>query len=329
MKQFVFVIVAWVIIIGIGEVSAQAFINRYGNALDMTRRVLVMDPYIGWKQKANLATTFAGTPLHTDARGWRVVPHQEPHGRSVLFLGPSSTFGWGVADEHSYPALLSTYTNDFYAINAGEIGYSSAQGLILASSQDVANIDASVVVIAYGINDLDRHRFYYESTDDDAREFAKEHSAFAARMTNVIFSSSLVQGTFKLIGQAIVGSLSYDEKESVRVSPDDFRANMTRIVETMQERGSRVVLVTTAAHFPAATEERVARESERIQRGVIAYNDIVRGVASSTGSNLLDLDVVFDGRDLDLVFVDPVHFSETGNEMIAQALADILTSYDQ
>lgn len=329
MKKALFVLVIWIVVLGVGELSARLWIDRYGNALDTTRRILAIDPEIGWKQRANLATQFVGASLHTDERGWRIMPREETGGKTVLFLGPSSTFGWGVADNESYPAILEQGSYGFRSVNAGQIGYSSAQGVLLALSKKIKDISASFVVVAYGVNDLDRHRFYYESADDDAAEFAKVHSVVAAQVTNVIFSSSLVNVTFKLLAKAIVRPVSFKVDIGVRVSVDDFRNNMTTIVEKMRERDSKVVLVTTAVHFPKTGEERVLRESERVQNGVSEYNEIVREVASSTGSRLLDLDIVFAGQDPNTLFVDPVHFSKTGNEMIARALADILDSYDR
>lgn len=327
MKKVLFIVVVWIAILGVGELSARLWIDRYGNALDTTRRILAIDPNIGWKQRANLATQFAGASLHTDERGWRIALGGKTDGKAVVFFGPSSTFGWGVADEKTYPAMLEKYSDSYRSVNAGEIGYSSAQGVILAAS--IEDISTPFAVIAYGVNDLDRHRFYYESTDDDAREFAKEHSAVGAKVTNVMFSSSLVNITFKLLAKVIARPAPFEVDKHVRVSADDFRKNMTTIVEKMHERDSRVVLVTTAVHFPESGDERVLRESEQIRNGVSEYNQIVRDVASSSNSHLLDLDVVFAGHDPNALFVDPVHFSETGNEMVAHALADILDSYDR
>lgn len=55
-------------------------------------------------------------------------------------------------------------------INASIIGFSSDQGKRLALSL-IPLIRSSLVVFAYGINDIDRHRFYFQSNMSDDFEF--------------------------------------------------------------------------------------------------------------------------------------------------------------
>ncbi|EIJ35980.1 SGNH/GDSL hydrolase family protein [Thiothrix nivea] len=50
----------------------------------------------------------------------------------ILALGESTTFGWGVDDQHTYPYLLNTHFqhDDVYIVNAGIPSYTSAQTLL-------------------------------------------------------------------------------------------------------------------------------------------------------------------------------------------------------
>jgi hypothetical protein len=51
--------------------------------------------------------------------------------KTVLFLGDSNTFGWGVAKADSFVAVSERLLPDIKAINLGVPGYTSYQGMLL------------------------------------------------------------------------------------------------------------------------------------------------------------------------------------------------------
>lgn len=328
LRSLLVMLAVWVPLIALGEWGAREWIETHGDALDITRSVLQADASIGWKQRANLDTEFLGFPLTTNEWGWRELARPfESNEQKVLVLGPSSAFGWGVAEEDTYARQLEAMLVDaerMQVINAGEIGYSVVQGARLFDDIRESGAKADIVVIAYGVNDLDRHRFYYDSPRTDIEEFAQPHSVFSAQLTDMLFSSALLNIGFKGLG-ALMPRASSDASDSdVRVPPSDFRATLAELVSDAQGTGARVILLTTAVVIPpdATLDARV--EMERIERGVAEYNGIVREIGDIAGANVVDIDAAFGEEERHSLFVDPIHFSARGNELVARALASII-----
>ena len=87
--------------------------------------------------------------LHTNSLGYRdtEIDAQSP---TWLFLGCSTTLGWGVEEEETFVELLETKMS-IQAINAGQPGWSSKQALL--NLDEFKDIKADVVVIGFGVRD--------------------------------------------------------------------------------------------------------------------------------------------------------------------------------
>lgn len=70
----------------------------------------------------------------------------------VLAFGDSLTYGKGVAQSYSYPAVLSELTG-LYVVNDGVSGETSAQG-VLRLPASLARYQPDMVLLAYGGNDV-------------------------------------------------------------------------------------------------------------------------------------------------------------------------------
>ncbi|MHC5038512.1 MAG: SGNH/GDSL hydrolase family protein, partial [Planctomycetota bacterium] len=100
--------------------------------------------------------TFA---LRTNRLGYR-GPDPPPGGvevTSVLCLGGSNTFGWGLAEEETYPHRLSVILNrkggpKARVLNFGQPGYSSRQGRVLWEGRG-RKTNPDRVVLGFGFND--------------------------------------------------------------------------------------------------------------------------------------------------------------------------------
>jgi lysophospholipase L1-like esterase len=248
------------------EGAARLWIEKRGDALDLTRRILEVDPHLGWRQRPNLDLSFLGKPLKTEEHGWRVWPHDRRSGKSVLFLGPSSTFGWGVNGDETYAAELER-NSSFAAINAGEIGFSSEQGVRLAESPEIAQLHPDTVVIAYGVNDLDRDRFFFQSEKSDSDELDHPVSPLSIALANWIDSSSAATLLYRFAGD-IRGWLGLGKGSTERLvrSPDDpvpgvrvskarFRHNLETLADAFKKQGARVVLLSTSLRLPTPEPE--------------------------------------------------------------------------
>lgn len=397
MRPFVAAVISCAVAFLIGEFAASRIVNMYGDALDITRGVLQTDAHMGWRQRAGLDTTFLNLPLQTNERGWRAEPvaHAMSAEKRILILGPSSAFGWGVRAEDTYAVQLQKKLApaDVAVINAGEIGYSSMQGARMYES-GFADIRPDVVVVAYGINDLDRNRFYYQSNSTDAQEFRVPKPA--SRVVSVLQKSSLAILIMKA-GDRVRRTLSKpvgieppgDPVPTVRVPVDEFVQNISAIVNRATLQGAKVILLTTAVHLPTERSEEsieaekilqsavlhwtqgkkeeaerllnmsvtkdadqsdayyylasiaqskgdtrnatryrdtaTKNEPYRVARTVASYNEAMRRVASEHNVPLGDIDKWFGATSRDALFVDPIHFSPAGNEVVADGLQTIIS----
>ena len=392
LKSLVTCLISCAIVGVFGELSSRLWINTYGDALDVTRHILEMDSQLGWKQRPHLNTDFLGKSLMTDSRGWREQTEAATNG--ILVIGPSSTFGWGVSQDQTYPAHLQSLIST-PVINAGEIGYSSAQGVLLFSLENLAALNPKAIIIAYGLNDLDRYRFYGQSNKSDAEQFQKPNRLPLMKVLNLALSSSMLSVMFDVaswLRRNIYAGPSFkppsDPVPGLRGDAESFRDNLLKMVAYTQRFGSKVILLTTATNYPIRTNtqdsgkpfqeaqaywragnlaacqkllsELVAKypdqnepyyylgaiaklqedqsqakkfikqamlgETRRIQRDIMAYNEIIRSVGRQTGVSVGEIDSWLGPGSQQEYFVDPVHFSDKGNRLIARALRDMLVN---
>ena len=317
MKSALASLLSIMVVFALGEWGSRLWIARFGNALDITRNILLIDRELGWRQRPLLHTEFLHRPLNTNSHGWR--GRAEPWSQTpILILGPSSTFGWGVGDDETYSAQLEMRLGE-PVINAGEIGYSSAQGVRLFAEPEMTEFRPRLVIIAYGINDIDRHRFYFQSERTDSEQFRRRDFQPAVPLLNMAFSSSMMSVLFDLANGARSWFTRHSQtsQHALRVPLDDFRTNLNQLIHMAQTRGAHVLLLTTVTHYLKATDE-----TARIERDVARYNSALHAVAADTGSSVGELGSWLATKDGD--FVDPVHFSTQGNRLIAHGLDAII-----
>jgi len=250
--------------------------------LDQILAVLKRDPVLFWRNRPNLATTFAGTDVFTEKRGLRVAakgerisPRKEPGVLRILCLGGSPTFGWGEPYAGSYSARLETLLREAgvpaEVINAGMIGYSSHQGKQLLRN-DLLELAPDIVFAAYVINDIDRYRFYRSNGLPD-RTLAPENPLVVG-LLNVLDRSSFVHLYGRVLGSLVGGRGAVQGRPveiyrplSVRVPPEDYRANMIDIAEIAAERGARPIFIKMPVNLPVAADPpaEAAAEAEALR----------------------------------------------------------------
>lgn len=244
----------------LGEVGAWWWLEHKGDALDRTRKVVWANGYYGWSQKPGLNLEFEGQRVRTNELGFRALAASEilKMKSRALLLGPSSTFGWGVGEEDPYAARLTGKLGAGHiVINAGEIGWSSFQGLRLLREEAVRELKPEVVLIAYGVNDLDRHRFYFQSGLPDREELAAEKSPLKVSLFRLITRSNLLSLLYKISNQLRGLGGGYgkeppaDPVPGLRVSPEDYAANLTELVREARVLGARPVILGTPVQMPA------------------------------------------------------------------------------
>lgn len=92
-------------------------------------------------------------------RGKEISVQKAPGVYRILCLGDSSTFGWGVNDEETYPAQLETLLNEelpdrkFEVLNAGATAYSSRDYLDYLKKKGL-RADPDLVIVGFFPNDI-------------------------------------------------------------------------------------------------------------------------------------------------------------------------------
>ena len=314
--------------LGLLEGGARLWISRHGDALDLTADLLRADARLGWTQRRNWSGDFAGHPVATNELGLRgpSLDVARSAGRRVLALGPSSTFGWGVAEGEAYPRRLEALLQARFpgesiaVVNAGEIGYSSWQGLSFYRHGPLRALKPSIVILAYGANDPDVHRFFFDGPTTDAQALEDVLPETPIAIQNTLRRLRFFHAGTRMILRASGGLRGGRTHSTLRVPPEEFATYMRELVRSAREDGAQPILMTTASRLPAA-EQALRREPARLGRDLRRYNDIVREVARAERVPLIDAQRLLEdnpGAEL----LDAVHPTAHGHARLANALAE-------
>ena len=254
----------------------------------------------------------------------KVASAQEARSRpSVVFMGDSTTQG---RYESELQSIIQERHpgSDFTYVTLGVTGWSSWSGL-QQLQRDVLPIRPRAVTINYGWND---HWNYYNLQDKDAARFLDperffRRPAFFSRFRTV----QLVNKALLALGQRLA------EASQARVSPDDFRSNLRRMVLIARDNGIIPILFTAPSSHrrgqePAYLAERWLTDIEELVPLHRQYVRIVREVAAAENATLVDLHHEFDQlsrQDLKRFFYrDGIHLKRAGHRKIAELIDQVL-----
>ncbi|MCZ7582516.1 MAG: SGNH/GDSL hydrolase family protein [Deltaproteobacteria bacterium] len=171
----------------------------------------------------------------------------------VVCLGASPTFGWGVDEAQTYPAVLERALQkrglDVQVINAGVPGYTSWQGLRWLKSGGPLEWHPDALTIAYDLNDLDRFRFFGNNGRTDADQ--PPSSETAAAVQNLLNRSA----AYRMFRKSLMGAVGrrgdFEAADMPRRVPvEDYAANLTEISHLARARGLDLVYLKMPFHFP-------------------------------------------------------------------------------
>jgi lysophospholipase L1-like esterase len=165
MRKIIVLISIFILVtLGIELISMRIYEETY---YDKITKVLIPDDSLIWKTKPNINTIFESAHLTTNSLGFRNDEIGEKTKKRIIIMGPSSSFGWGVEREKTFPFLLSQKLKNYEIINASVIGYSSYQGKILFETI-IKKLSPDIIIFAYGVNDPDKYRFFknYDLSDE-------------------------------------------------------------------------------------------------------------------------------------------------------------------
>ncbi len=239
-------------------------------ALDRVWSIIERDSALMWRNRPDLRTDFAGVPVRTDHRGFRVsaerpapIDDRRSDAPRIVCLGESPTFGWGVRFEDAYPArvekiLAKRLGRAVEVVNAGMIGYSSHQGRLLLEREILA-LRPDIVSVPFVINDIDKYRFYYNDGGPDRGVVPARRALTAAE--NLLDRSRFFQvftRAFREVayrGETAGGKpMAFYRPQRLRVDLADYRENLIAIARICREQSITPVFLAMKVNLPVAPE---------------------------------------------------------------------------
>lgn len=336
-------LIVWLVILAGCEVIAREWTSLKGNPVDKTLSLLKPDSKIGWRNRPFIQEYFFGAQTSTDAEGYRTLEDSKSDGEGELWaFGPSSTFGWGVAASGIYP-FESAKLLGRRAKNFGQIGHASWQGFRLLEENPPPS--GAVVLFAYGINDLDRYRFFFPSPMTDKKFFS---TAIPPSMMWFATLSSRSHAFRYLLRMSALfrGKINCALPPEMprRIPDEDFLENLNQFKAAVEKNKARLVVIDTP-YWPVtarnSTSEALYAEAEaayragdcgksreffqkfieeepnRIVRDQRVLNGRLNEWAKKNRVTIIRASALLSVRE---DFVDPVHPSSAGHKKIADAI---------
>ncbi|MCZ6463242.1 MAG: GDSL-type esterase/lipase family protein [Proteobacteria bacterium] len=304
--------------------------------LEQLNRTMVFDPDLFWRLADELRDVRVTGNVRGNVLDFRVTAHDglrsPPVAESrpalrVLALGDSCTFGIGVENDETWPAVLETALAaaglDAEVINAGVPGYSAYQGLRFLETRGRA-LRPDVLVVSFGFNDRDLW-----SSRSDLETAA---SLQLAPWETLALRSRLVVGLRRWL-RADVPDAPPDGSEASasapaageaspavrvgttpRLSPREFYDALGSMKRIADELGARLVLV----GWPYRSQvDQGIREAVR-------YQIVMERLARDARVPMVHLAPPFIDAGAPL-FVDHVHANAEGHRVAARAIEPWVT----
>jgi lysophospholipase L1-like esterase len=183
--------------------------------------------------------------VSSNAEGLRAVDVSVPKKDGlfrVMTMGCSTTFGWGVSDEQTYPAQLAKligeagYSN-IEVINAGQPGYTSFQGRWLWD-RNLKAYQPDVVLLGFVVQDARKAAY----SDKSQAVLQRDHRFLK---NNILYNSRAYLALRSFLGGIQVKAKERptgDEGGVYRVPPADYVDNIRALVASIRTQGATPVL---------------------------------------------------------------------------------------
>jgi len=246
----------------------------------------------------------------------------------ILSLGESSSFGWGIAQNRTYAAVLervlNTGTSDrrVEVLNAGTVGWSMAQSIVYLEQEGLL-FEPDAVLLYHGFNDFLDSSYLARRTgkttgaegDHDRGDLAllrgstqnSQRLAQALRRHSVLFHC--LQLAWRGPVEAPSGSPSEEHEsrpKAIRVPDADRRLLLERFRDLAGERDFEPILLIPAYRSFSAHRELLV---EFAQEGSVQSIDLEDAIPP------------FD-RERNTLFLDPCHPRQELHRAIANLIAE-------
>ena len=274
--------------------------------VDITFPFMQADRELFWAPVPGFRGRFLERPVAINSFGVRgPEPAPEADGIRVLSFGDSITFGYGVADDETYPAAMgrALAARGVEVVNAGVTGYTSHQVLGLVRRL-APRLQPRLVTICIGWNDGNRR-----AVDD--REWARRLSR-ASPLGGALERVALFRAMTNLYVRSVVTADKRSGATTQRVPLAHYRENLTSIVAACRASGAIPVFVDLphVQPLPASLNR--------------TYRDALQQTSRALGAPLLsvgDLGLDSPRHDTGELFLDALHLRPEGNAQLGQLLA--------
>ena len=252
------------------ELAASFWLSH--DRLDRILSVLRRDATLIWSMRPALDVEFFGAHISTDTHGFRQNRDQGQNAENsaptkpftILTLGASPSFGWGVANDETYSSQLEVALNKnssssrFKIWNGSMIGFSSTQGLKLFK-KIAPDIKPDLILVSYVINDVDSFRFFFDNgTADKLLElpaaWVVETSNFLERFQFVRAMNSILAALLRPQAPLNIGACASMIERGPRVSADEYRKNLIEFIRIARQRGIGIVFLKMPVNLPRGPE---------------------------------------------------------------------------
>ena len=240
---------------------------------------------------------YRGRALHGD---------NDPAVVRILAVGDSNTLGWAGDDGANWPQYteerLRRAGRPSVVINAGAWGYSSYQGL--KHLERMLSLEPDLVLISFGGNDAHTVRI------SDAEYVA----AAMGSLRPWLYPFKLGQLAVASWERFATGQAPGDDADLVfRVSPEEYTANLTRMIELSRAHGATCVLLTRP--FTGESPDATWWKNFAPQ-----YVDATLQLGETLDVPVIDVHAHF--ADTPEYFEDESHFTEAGHHVAAALVAE-------
>jgi lysophospholipase L1-like esterase len=303
--------------------------------------------YVRYKMKPNVSVVVAnsvnrlelekGVKIHlkSNSQGFRTreIPFRKPKNvYRIVFLGDSTTFGWGVNQNERFSRYLEEILNSskqkirYETINLGMPGYTSSQGVSLFNRY-VLKYSPDMVILSFGAN--------------DARKVPKrikkqlKPPGWIKSLKNVLVNFK----TYRLIRKILLSMTdpldrpvkreAVGEQKVPLVTVEEFSQNLRYIIDQGKKRGISTVLLGLCCPIDYLAKMSVVGKKKGVvmMDGMHAMMKKIRAIEegkrfsklSQYYRDLYGNDVIKERRLL-YVTSDTCHPNIIGHKIIAQAL---------
>lgn len=348
------IIILFILLIVIETVGQIAYYFRYGMFLYQMipgadyPEVFELHPYLVGRFKKNVSATDAktnerisATKYHTRSTG---APEDDSELIRVAILGGSTTFGTGVTDADSWPAILQSKLGKGYSvINYGMPGYTTVEAII-QTALIVPERRPQFVIFYEGWNDI--HNYHVPELGEDY--YADGMSQYEilgipikkeSKFWGEIYQISAIGRLAAKIKRTLTGSgvqpcLEYD-------TPDEFVDKIyVRNLETLKLLSEHIapytLFVPQVLNYQAFKEKEnldacssnwsIHVKNSAMPRLMDRFNSLMQSVCAKDDPKCLYVDGVLKVKWEQDDFVDDGHFTRKGGEKFADQISEIILS---